>query len=41
MVNAINAADDPIEPPEVCAKFQNAIGAIIRTKMVLDPTIPN
>jgi hypothetical protein len=25
----------------VRAKFQNAIGAIIRTKMVLDPTIPD
>ena len=25
----------------IVAKFWNAIGAIIRTKMVLDPTIPN
>jgi hypothetical protein len=25
----------------VSAKFQNAIGAIIRTKNVLDPTIPD
>ena len=41
MVNVVNAAGEPIEPPEVCAKFRNAIGSIIRTKMVLDPTIPD
>jgi len=41
MVNAISAAGEPIEPPEIAAKFRNAIGAIIRTKMVLDPMITN
>ena len=41
MVNVISAAGEPIEPPEVCAKFRNAISSIIRTKMVLDPTIPD
>jgi hypothetical protein len=40
-VIAVNAVGEPFEPPKVCAKFRNAIGAIIRTKMVLDPTIPN
>ena len=39
-VNAIYAAEEPIEPPQIVAKFRNAIGAIIRIKMVLDPTIP-
>ena len=39
VVNVISAVGEPIEPPEVCAKFRNAIGSIIRTKMVLDPTI--
>ena len=41
MVNVISAVGEPIEPPEVCAKFRNAIGSIIRTKLVLDPTIPD
>ena len=41
MVNVISVADEPIEPPEICAKFRNTIGSIIRTKMVLDPTIPD
>jgi len=41
VVNIISAAGDPIEPPEDCTKFRNAIGAIIWTKMVLDPTIPD
>ena len=39
IVNAISAAGEPIDPPQIVAKFRNAIGAIIRTKMVLDPTI--
>ena len=39
MVNAVSPAGEPIEPLDVCAKFRNAIGSIIRTKMVLDPTI--
>jgi len=34
-------AGEPVEPSEIVAKFRNAIGAIIRTKMVLDPTIAN
>jgi hypothetical protein len=34
-------AGEPIDPLQVVAKFQNAIGAIIRKKMVLDPMIPN
>ena len=34
-------AGEPVEPPEIAAKFRNTIGAIIRTNMVLDPTIPN
>ena len=41
VVIVISAVGEPIEPPEVCAKFRNAIGSIIRTKMVLDPTIPD
>ena len=40
-VNAISAAGEPIDPPQIVAKFRNTIGAIIRTKMVLDPTIPS
>ena len=40
-INVISAAGEPIEPPQIIAKFQNAIGAIIRTKMVLNPTIPS
>jgi len=40
-VNAISAVGEPVEPPQIVAKFWNAIGAIIRTKMVLDPTIPS
>jgi len=39
--NAISAAREPIDPLETVAKFQNAIGANIGTKIVLDPTIPN
>jgi len=41
VVNVISAVGEPIEPPEVFSKFRNAIGSIIRTKMVLDPTIPD
>ena len=41
MVNAASTAGEPVEPPEIAAKFHNAIGAIIRTKKVLDPTIAN
>ena len=41
VVNVISAVGEPIEPPEVCAKFRNAIGSIIRTNMILDPTIPD
>jgi hypothetical protein len=41
MVNAVNATGEPIEPPEVCAMFRNAIGSLNRTRMVLDPTIPD
>jgi len=41
MVNVVSPAGEPIEPLDVCAKFRNAIGSIIRTKMVLDPTIPD
>ena len=40
-VNVISRAGEPIEPPHIIAKFRNAIDAIIRTKMVLDPTIPS
>ena len=40
-VNAISTAGEPIDPPQIVAMFRNAIGAIIRTKMVLDPTIPS
>ena len=40
-VNTISAVGEPVEPPQIVAKFRNAIGAIIRTKMVLDPTIPS
>jgi hypothetical protein len=40
-INAISAAREPIEPLQIVAKFRNAIGAIIRTMMVLDPTIPS
>ena len=39
-VNAISAAGEPIEPLEIVAKFHNAIRAIIRTKVFVDPTIP-
>ena len=41
VVNIVSAVGQPIDPPEVCAKFWNKIGSIIRTKMVLDPTIPS
>jgi len=41
VVNVLSAVREPIEPPEVCAKFRNAIISIIRIKMVLDPTIPD
>jgi len=40
-VSAIRVAGETIDPPENVPKFRNAIGAIIRTKVVLDPTIPN
>jgi hypothetical protein len=33
-------AREPIDPLEIIAKFRNDIGAIIRTKVVSDPTIP-
>ena len=39
-VNAISAVGEPIDPPEIVAKFHNAIRAIIRTKVFVDPTIP-
>ena len=38
-VNAISAAGEPIDPPQIVVKFRNAIGAIIRTKVVVDPMI--
>jgi hypothetical protein len=41
MVITVNIAGEPIEPLEVCAKFWNSIGVITRTKMVLDPMIPD
>ena len=41
MVNVVSPAGEPIGALDVCAKFQSAIGSIIRTKMVLDPTIPD
>ena len=40
-VNVVSPAGEPIEPLDVCAKFRNAIGSIIRKKMVLNPTIPD
>ena len=40
-INEISAAGEPIEPPKIATKFRTAIGAIIRTKMVLDPKITN
>jgi hypothetical protein len=40
-VNAISVVGEPIDPLQIVAKFRNAIGAIIRAKMVSDPTIPN
>jgi len=40
-VNAISTAGEPIDPPQIVAMFRNAISNIIRTKMVLDPTIPS
>ena len=40
-INAISMAGEHIDPPEIVAKFRNAIGSIIRIKVVLDPTIPN
>ena len=40
-INAISLAGEPIDPPQIVPRFRNAIGAIIRTKMVLDPTIPS
>ena len=39
MVNAISPAGEPIDPTQIVAKFHNAIEAIIRTKVVVDPTI--
>jgi len=41
IVHAIGAAGETIDPPDIIAKFCNAIDAIIRTKVVLDPMIPN
>jgi len=40
-VNAISTAGEPIDPLQIVAMFRNAISNIIRTKMVLDPTIPS
>uniref|UniRef100_K3Y197 Uncharacterized protein n=1 Tax=Setaria italica TaxID=4555 RepID=K3Y197_SETIT len=40
-VDVISPAGEPIEPPMVHSKFRNAIGAIIRTKEILDPSISN
>ena len=40
-VNVVSPAGEPVEPLDVSVKFQNAIGSKIRTKMVLDPTIPD
>jgi len=34
-------AREPIAPPEIVAKFRNAIDARIRTKVILDPMIHN
>ena len=39
--NTPKANGRSIEPLDVSAKFRNAIGSIIRTKMDLDPTIPD
>ena len=41
MVNVLSPVGEPMEPLDVSAKFRNAIGSIIRTKMVLDPMIPD
>ena len=38
-VNAISPVGERIDPPQIVAKFRNVIGAIIRTKVVVDPTI--
>ena len=40
-INAISPAGELIDPPQIVPMFWNAIGAIIRPKMVLDPTIPS
>ena len=40
-VNVVSPTGEPIEPLDVSAKFWNTIGSIIRTKMVLDPMIPD
>jgi hypothetical protein len=40
-VEGMSLAGEPIDPPSVCTKFQNAIGALIRTEYVVDPSIPN
>ena len=41
MVNAISVAGELIDPPEIVEKFWNSISAIIKTKVVLDPSILN
>nr|TKV93837.1 hypothetical protein SEVIR_9G255400v2 [Setaria viridis] len=38
-VDVVSPAGEPIEPPMVHSKFWNAIGAILRTKEILDPSI--
>ena len=38
MVNAISAAGEP-RSPQIVAKFRNSIRSIIKTKVVVDPTI--
>jgi hypothetical protein len=37
----ISVAGEPIDPLQIVAKFWNAIGPLIRTKLDLDPTIPS
>ena len=37
VVTALSPAGEPMEPPEVRAKFRNAVGALVRDQM--DPTI--
>ena len=39
-VNVVSPVGEPIEPLDVCAKFRNAIGSIVRTKMVFGSNDP-